>query len=63
MKDSFRKIFKRSKVLSLTNATTFECPYCMALNDLEIDEVNDIGQSQIVIVKFAVPPIELQHHR
>lgn len=45
--------------MSLTTATRFECPYCMAYNDLEIDEVNDVGQQQIVDCQICCQPIEL----
>ncbi|GAC12776.1 CPXCG motif-containing cysteine-rich protein [Aliiglaciecola lipolytica] len=46
--------------MSLTIASKFECPYCMTYNDLEIDEVNDIGQQQIVDCQICCQPIELQ---
>lgn len=45
--------------MSLTIAEKFECPYCMAHNDLEIDEANDIGQQQIVDCQVCCQPIEL----
>lgn len=45
--------------MSLTDATTFECPYCMTYNDLEIDPDNDIGQQQIVDCQICCSPIEL----
>lgn len=45
--------------MSLTQAATFECPYCMTYNDLEIDEQNDIGQMQIVDCQICCQPIEV----
>ena len=45
--------------MSLSTAEKFECPYCMTVNDLEIDEVNDIGQEQIVDCQICCSPIEL----
>lgn len=45
--------------MSLTIAEKLECPYCMAYNDLEIDEANDIGQQQIVDCQVCCQPIEL----
>ncbi|MEP4889154.1 MAG: CPXCG motif-containing cysteine-rich protein [Aliiglaciecola sp.] len=46
--------------MSLTVASKFECPYCMTINDLEIDEANDINQQQIVDCQICCQPIELQ---
>ncbi|WP_100657911.1 CPXCG motif-containing cysteine-rich protein [Alteromonas flava] len=45
--------------MSLTDAAQFECPYCMAYNDLEIDQQNDIGQQQVVDCQICCQPIEL----
>ena len=45
--------------MSLSRAESFECPYCMTLNDIEIDEVNDIGQQQIVDCQICCSPIEV----
>jgi transcription elongation factor Elf1 len=45
--------------MSLTDAATFECPYCMTHNDLEIDRENDIGQQQIVDCQICCQPIEI----
>lgn len=45
--------------MSLTQASVFECPYCMAYNDIEIDEQNDIGQHQIVDCQICCQPIEI----
>ena len=28
--------------MSLTRSMGFSCPYCMAPNDVEIDEINDV---------------------
>ena len=46
-------------VMSLTDASQFECPYCITYNDLEIDQQNDIGQQQIVDCQICCQPIEL----
>ena len=46
-------------VMSLTEPTTFSCPYCMTLNDLEIDLQNDLGQQQIVDCQICCAPIEI----
>jgi len=45
--------------MSLTRAESFECPYCMTINDIEIDEVNDLQQHQIVDCQICCSPIEL----
>ena len=45
--------------MSLSRAERFECPYCMTINDIEIDEVNDIGQDQIVDCQICCSPIEV----
>jgi len=45
--------------MSLTEAERFECPYCMAYNDVEVDHQNDIGQQQIVDCQICCQPIEL----
>ncbi|MEW9797700.1 CPXCG motif-containing cysteine-rich protein [Alteromonas sp. CYL-A6] len=45
--------------MSLTRPMSFECPYCMAYNDVEIDEANDIGQVQILDCQICCQPIEL----
>lgn len=34
--------------MSLIKVSIFECFYCMIINDIEVDEINDIGQSQVV---------------
>ncbi len=43
--------------MSLTQASTFECPYCMTINDVEVDEINDIGQTQVVDCQICCQPI------
>ncbi len=43
--------------MSLTDATTFECPYCMTINDLEVDQMYDIDQTQIVDCQICCQPI------
>lgn len=45
--------------MSLTIAEKFECPYCMTVNDIEIDEANDVGQQQIVDCQICCQPIEI----
>lgn len=45
--------------MSLSRAEKFECPYCMTFNDLDIDELNDIGQEQIVDCQICCSPIEI----
>lgn len=45
--------------MSLTRAESFECPYCMTINDIEIDEVNDLQQQQIVDCQICCSPIEV----
>jgi len=46
--------------MSLTSEAEFSCPYCMALNSLEVDAINDIGQQQIVDCQICCQPIEVQ---
>lgn len=38
----------------------FSCPYCMAPNDVEIDEMNDVGQIQVLDCQVCCQPIELR---
>ncbi|MFC3094123.1 CPXCG motif-containing cysteine-rich protein [Alteromonas sediminis] len=45
--------------MSLTDAERFECPYCMAYNDIDIDLQNDIGQQQITDCQVCCQPIEI----
>ncbi len=45
--------------MSLSRAERFECPYCMTINDIEIDQENDIGQQQIVDCQICCSPIEI----
>lgn len=45
--------------MSLSESTTFSCPYCMTINELELDVENDIGQQQIVDCQICCAPIEL----
>ncbi|MEM0912949.1 MAG: CPXCG motif-containing cysteine-rich protein [Pseudomonadota bacterium] len=45
--------------MSLTRAESFECPYCMTINDIEVDEANDLQQHQIVDCQICCAPIEL----
>lgn len=45
--------------MSLSHAEAFECPYCMTINDIEIDIINDIDQWQIVDCQICCQPIEV----
>lgn len=45
--------------MSLTYESQFECPYCMVVNDIEIDTVNDLEQQQIVDCQICCAPIEV----
>lgn len=45
--------------MSLTQAMTFSCPYCMSVNDIEIDVQNDVGQCQIVDCQICCRPINV----
>ena len=45
--------------MSLTEAASFECPYCMTINDIDIDIENDINQHQIVDCQICCQPIEV----
>ena len=46
--------------MSLTRAMGFSCPYCMAHNYVEIDEINDVGQVQVLDCQVCCQPIELR---
>ncbi len=48
--------------MSLTDAHVFECPYCMSVNDIEIDLDNDLNQHQIVDCQICCAPIEIFIH-
>ena len=45
--------------MRLTTNSKFSCPYCMATNDIEIDETNDVDQQQIVDCQVCCSPIEI----
>ena len=45
--------------MSLTANAEFSCPYCMEVNDIEIDEQNDLNQTQIVDCQICCSPIEI----
>lgn len=45
--------------MSLAEQQEFACPYCMAVNDIEIDAVNDLNQQQIVDCQICCQPIEI----
>ena len=45
--------------MSLTTLAEFSCPYCMATNDIEVDEENDLNQQQIVDCQVCCSPIEI----
>jgi hypothetical protein len=45
--------------MSLTTNANFSCPYCMVINDIEIDPDNDVNQQQIVDCQVCCSPIEI----
>lgn len=45
--------------MSLTANAEFSCPYCMEINDIEIDPENDVDQQQIVDCQVCCSPIEI----
>jgi hypothetical protein len=45
--------------MSLTSNAKFSCPYCMEINDIEIDPENDPGQQQIIDCRVCCSPIEI----
>ena len=45
--------------MSLSHAESFECPYCMTINDIEIDTINDVDQWQIVDCQICCQPSEV----
>ncbi|MFT4811326.1 MAG: hypothetical protein ACI9LX_004699 [Paraglaciecola sp.] len=45
--------------MSLISNAEFSCPYCMATNDIGIDEENDLNQQQIVDCQICCSPIEV----
>ena len=45
--------------MSLTEEELFSCPYCMTMNAIEIDVMNDVGQQQIVDCQICCQPIEI----
>lgn len=53
------KINNGGEAMSLTRAMGFSCPYCMAPNDVEIDEMYDVGQTQVLDCQVCCQPIEL----
>lgn len=46
--------------MSLAHEAEFSCPYCMTINSIEIDPVNDVGQQQIVDCQICCQPIEIR---
>ncbi|MBE1301929.1 MAG: CPXCG motif-containing cysteine-rich protein [Alteromonadaceae bacterium] len=46
--------------MSLSEAESFSCPYCMVINDIEVDLSHDINQTQIVDCQICCQPIEVQ---
>ncbi|MCV2883366.1 CPXCG motif-containing cysteine-rich protein [Aestuariibacter sp. AA17] len=46
--------------MSLGHAASFQCPYCMEPNDLDIDPLNDIGQVMLVDCQICCQPIEVR---
>ncbi|MDU0352671.1 CPXCG motif-containing cysteine-rich protein [Paraglaciecola aquimarina] len=45
--------------MSLTTNSEFSCPYCMEVNDIEVDLDNDINQQLIVDCQICCCPIEI----
>lgn len=45
--------------MSLTESNVFECPYCMTINDIEVDPSYDIDQTQVVDCQICCQPIEV----
>ncbi len=45
--------------MSLATPATFSCPYCMEPNEVEIDETNDTGQTQVLDCQVCCQPIEM----
>lgn len=45
--------------MSLAQQQEFTCPYCMAVNDIEIDPINDLDQQQILDCQICCQPIEI----
>jgi Zn ribbon nucleic-acid-binding protein len=45
--------------MNLIANAEFSCPYCMATNDIQIDEENDLNQQQIVDCQICCSPIEV----
>jgi hypothetical protein len=45
--------------MSLTVASEFSCPYCMVVNEIEVDEENDLNQQQIIDCQVCCSPIEI----
>jgi hypothetical protein len=45
--------------MSFTTNAKFSCPYCMVMNNIEIDEENDLNQQQIVDCQICCSPIEV----
>jgi hypothetical protein len=52
-------MLEKGCVMSLTTNAEFSCPYCMEINDLEIDPDNDLNQQQIVDCQVCCSPIEI----
>ena len=48
------------RIMSLTRSMGFSCPYCMAPNEVEIDEITDVGQVQVLDCQVCCQPIELR---
>ena len=45
--------------MSLATPALFHCPYCMEPNEVEIDEINDAGQTQVLDCQVCCQPIEM----
>lgn len=48
--------------MSLSVPETFSCPYCMSINDIDIDIDNDVGYGQIIDCQICCSPIEITIH-
>lgn len=43
--------------MSVTDASVFSCPYCMQINDIDIDVQHDLGQTLVVDCQVCCQPI------
>lgn len=45
--------------MSLTDPQQFVCPYCMSINDIDVDWAHDLGQTQIIDCQICCQPIDV----